>query len=141
MSPFQRCPCKKKKKMIHCNRFIDSRVLAQLDISIKFVIPHPCSLLSFLACHLQNHWFPFQFPGMSKITDPLISIPIPRYEQQKQAYEAGYSAAFLRRGDISPTSLQSGAGASGAGGSSLMVGPIPRHRRRKKDPDMPRRNM
>ena len=70
-----------------------------------------------------------------------LSSPHHRYEQQKQAYEAGYSAAFLRRGDLSPSSMQSGAGVSGAG-PNLMVGPLPpRHRRRKKDPDMPRRNM
>lgn len=77
-----------------------------------------------------------------------LSISLCRYEQQKQAYEAGYSAAFLRR-DISPSSIQQGgASGSGAGGSGIAVGAvalnpvmIARHRRRKKDPDMPRRNM
>lgn len=74
-----------------------------------------------------------------------------RYEQQKQAYEAGYSAAFLRR-DMSPTSIQQGGGASGsgsgAGTSGVGLGAVAlnpviaaRCRRRKKDPDMPRRNM
>lgn len=80
---------------------------------------------------------------------PLATFAL-RYEQQKQAYEAGYSAAFLRR-DISPTSIQqggasgsgSGAGSSGVGLSAVALNPViaARHRRRKKDPDMPRRNM
>ena len=68
-----------------------------------------------------------------------------RYEQQKQAYEAGYTAAFLRKD--SPSSVQQG-GASGSGQGASGVGVVPhntvmiaRHRRRKKDPDMPRRNM
>lgn len=71
-----------------------------------------------------------------------------RYEQQKQAYEAGYSAAFLRGKDLSPTAIHAG-GASGSGAAgSTVIGAIPmnpvlaaRHRRKKKDPDMPRRNM
>lgn len=55
--------------------------------------------------------------------------PISRYEQQKQAYEAGYSAAILK------TDVPGGVGQPG------IVMTTPRHRRRKKDPDMPRRNM
>ena len=85
------------------------------------------------------------------LTDEFALISC-RYEQQKQAYEAGYSAAFLRK-DISPSSIQQGGGASGsgsgsgAGSSGVSVGAVPispvlaRHKRRKKDPDMPRRNM
>lgn len=67
-----------------------------------------------------------------------------RYEQQKQAYEAGYSAAFLRK-DMSPASIQqggaSGSGSSGVAAMNMSPALAARHRRRKKDPDMPRRNM
>lgn len=56
-------------------------------------------------------------------------LPSSRYEQQKQAYEAGYSAAILKT-DV-----------PGSVGQPGIVMTTPRHRRRKKDPDMPRRNM
>ncbi len=78
-----------------------------------------------------------------------VCVCVCRYEQQKQAYEAGYSAAFLRR-DMSPTSAgvhqHSVAGNTSGAGTSTGIIPLnqvitPRHRRRKKDPDMPRRNM
>lgn len=74
----------------------------------------------------------------------LVLIMLCRYEQQKQAYEAGYSAAFLRK-DISPASIHQGgvASGSGVGVGAMSINPVipARHRRRKKDPDMPRRNM
>ncbi len=53
-----------------------------------------------------------------------------RYEQQKQAYEAGYSAAYYQKD------------ASGAAtGPGMVTHMVPRQRRRRKDPDMPKRNM
>ncbi len=57
-----------------------------------------------------------------------------RYEQQKQAYEAGYSAAYYQK-DVP----------GGASGSGVQLGMVPhmvpRQRRRRKDPGMPKRNM
>jgi len=62
-----------------------------------------------------------------------------RYEQQKQAYDAGYSAGYLHQ-ELSPN----GMGEAGGSGATINTPPpllSPRHRRRKKNPDMPRRNM
>ena len=56
-----------------------------------------------------------------------------RYEQQKQAYEAGYLAAMSKREFASP--MQSGILVP-----QMMMKP-PRQKRRRKDPDMPKRNM
>lgn len=53
-----------------------------------------------------------------------------RYEQQKQAYEAGYSAAYYQK-DIP----------GGASGPGMVTHMVPRQRRRRKDPEMPKRNM
>ena len=66
-----------------------------------------------------------------KLVLQLLSVSlVSRYEQQKQAYEAGYSAAILKT-DVP----------GGSVGQPGIVMTTPRHRRRKKDPDMPRRNM
>ena len=58
-----------------------------------------------------------------------------RYEQQKQAYEAGYLAAMSKREFSSP--MQPGILMPQ---HQMMMKP-PRQKRRRKDPDMPKRNM
>lgn len=56
-----------------------------------------------------------------------------RYEQQKQAYEAGYLAAMSKREFAPP--IQPGILLP------QMILKTPRQKRRRKDPDMPKRNM
>ncbi len=73
----------------------------------------------------------------------ILSSLTRRYEQQKQAYDAGYSAGYLRQ-DLSPTSISANSQSGPGGSGSIASAPplmSPRHRRRKKNPDMPRRNM
>ena len=90
--------------------------------TFTFLLPSFHSSLSYLTSPLLSI-FPF--------SPSLLSPSLPdRYEQQKQAYEAGYSAAILK------TDVPGGS----VGQPGIMM-TNPRHRRRKKDPDMPRRNM
>eukprot|EP00731_Ephydatia_muelleri_P031009 Em0022g523a len=58
-----------------------------------------------------------------------------RYEQQKQAYEAGYLAAMSKREFASPMQP------AGILLPHQMILKPPRQKRRRKDPDMPKRNM
>lgn len=66
-----------------------------------------------------------------------------RYEQQKQAYEAGYTAAVSQQGPSSITQPTIPQGPpQGVLPRSPYDHPKPYHpRRKKKDPDMPKRNM
>lgn len=89
---------------------------------------NPSLSVGALAKQLSSAW-KLMTPEQKKPYDILAEKDKQRYEQQKQAYEAGYSAAILK------TDVPGGVGQPG------IVMTTPRHRRRKKDPDMPRRNM
>jgi hypothetical protein len=90
---------------------------------------NPSLSVGSLAKQLSSAW-KLMTPEQKKPYDLLAEKDKQRYEQQKQAYEAGYSAAILKT-DVP----------GGSVGQPGMVMSAPRHRRRKKDPDMPRRNM
>ena len=97
----------------------------------RYFLSHLLSHNTHTPTHIHPN-FPLTYtPHSHTHTHPLHGN---RYEQQKQAYEAGYSAAFLHR-DLPPGVQQQ----PGMMGHMMTVSP--RHRRRKKDPDMPKRNM
>ncbi|XP_019862547.1 PREDICTED: high mobility group protein DSP1-like [Amphimedon queenslandica] len=121
----------------------------------KLRVESPAASIGALAKQLSLAW-KVMTPDQKRPYEDMAMRDKLRYEQQKQAYEAGYSAAVTQQG-------APGTGGGGGGGANSTSSapaaptlgnaaalsraqfdgqkPIYHPRRKRKDPDMPKRNM